>query len=628
MKKIISMILAITVVAGTATGCKKEGSSMLDNEAYKTDFSQYKSSDEIPSWEGENLSIIKWVQASNPVSTCNKNYNLNEDPITKEIKRITGIDYNLDESFDNAESSFDAVVAKVISTNSFPHVAEGISDISSLVKNEYLWEIGDYIKEYAPTVYEKFGPESGTLYADLWNNQEKTYGGVYELAIGASTEPMRPLFDAGQIDVDEETFNKVFSPTSAYPSVKVRDDILKKLYPESHSVDELIEIFEKNGKFTEEEIFDIPLESPEDFIVMLERIRDLKLMDGSNEVYATFTHVGMDNWAIMQQMGAMFGHTSSNNPSLSYFSFYDKKAKELKPTFKETWFKDLMREYNRWVREGIASEEALVDANNVFKEKLNNGRYIVTYGSYTPNEAALNGKYKYRPVYAKYKVDTDTALFAGTDYTKYNKYTFFKDSLSEEQLIQLIRMFEFLVSDAGEKLCYWGTKEMGTYTEDENGNLAFIDEAVKNEAILKETYGNKTIAPLGLDSSVWPGRIMNHASKYYPRFTYADELQTWTKAYSSAQYGELETVTSLMPNIYGEAFLNQFEGAKSFWNARNGFENAMLRVFAAGTDEEFEAKFNEMLKYAEDNGLTDELFKEATKWYNEEYNKEYMQYIK
>ena len=67
MKKIISMILAITVVAGTATGCKKEGSSMLDNEAYKTDFSQYKSSDEIPSWEGENLSIIKWVQASNPV---------------------------------------------------------------------------------------------------------------------------------------------------------------------------------------------------------------------------------------------------------------------------------------------------------------------------------------------------------------------------------------------------------------------------------------------------------------------------------------------------------------------------------------------------------------------------------
>ena len=54
----------------------------------------------------------------------------------------------------------------------------------------------------------------------------------------------------------------------------------------------------------------------------------------------------------------------------------------------------------------------------------------------------------------------------------------------------------------------------------------------------------------------------------------------------------------------------------------------LINKIKESTDEEFEAKFNEMLKYAEDNGLTDELFKEATKWYNEEYNNEYMQYIK
>ena len=54
----------------------------------------------------------------------------------------------------------------------------------------------------------------------------------------------------------------------------------------------------------------------------------------------------------------------------------------------------------------------------------------------------------------------------------------------------------------------------------------------------------------------------------------------------------------------------------------------MLKVFAAGSDQEFEKKYNEMVKYAETNGLTDEVYKNASKWYKEEYNKDYMQYVK
>ena len=83
----------------------------------------------------------------------------------------------------------------------------------------------------------------------------------------------------------------------------------------------------------------------------------------------------------------------------------------------------------------------------------------------------------------------------------------------------------------------------------------------------------------------------------------------------------------MQPMIYADAFLTQFEGAKNFWNARNGFEDAMVRVFAAKTDEEFEKRFNEMVKYAEDKGLTDEFYKEATKWYKEVYNKDFMHLI-
>ena len=628
MKKLLALVLAVSLMAVVLSGCKKEQSVAISSNLLKIDFSQYKDSEDIPDWDGEQLSIVKWVQATNPNATTLKSFNLKDDPITKEIKRVTGVDYNLDESFDNAGSSFDAVVAKLIATNSFPHVAEGIPNVLSLIENEYLWDIGDYVKEYAPTVYKMFGPESNTLYGDLWKRQEKKYGGVYELAIASSVAPMRQMAEAGFIDVTDEQLDAFCIPLSAYPTVSIREDILKKLYPDAHTNAELEAIFDKNGAFTEEEIFDVPLNSPQDFIDMLYKIRDMKLKDGSNDVYATFTHTGMDNWPACQQLGAMFGKVSALNPSASYFQYFDKNTNEIKSTIKQPWFKDMLKMYNKLIRDGVASEEAMVDTSNVCKEKLNNGNYIVCYGSYIPNENALRDEFSYRKVYAKYKTDTENTLYVGNDYTTYNRYTFFKNSLSEEQLVQVLRMFEFLVSDAGEKLCFWGTKSMGLYTEDADGNLQYKDETIKNEMINPETYGNEHIISLGLEPKAWPGRIVNYTSKYYPKFAYTEDVKTWDKMFNASFIDALETTPGMQPMIYSDAFLSQFEAAKNFWNARNGFEDAMIRVFAAGSDKEFEEKYAAMVSYAESKGLTDDFYRQATKWYLEEYNKDYAGYIK
>lgn len=628
MKKIIAVILTVVMFASIISGCGKKKVSTKNQALFKTDFSKYKSSDEIPDWQGDQLSIIKWVQAANPTSTLDKSSSLKNDPITAEIKRITGIDYNLDESFDNADSSFDAVIAKLIASNNFPHIAEGIPDASSLIKNNYLWEIGDYVKEYAPTVYKMFGPDSGTLYAKRWEKQIKDYGGVYDLAIAPTTEPMRPLVEAGILDIPMDKVNAVCNVKSPYPSIAVREDVLKKLYPNAYTNAQLEEIYNKNGKFTEKEIFDIPIESPQDFVDLLYKIRDLEIKENDKDTYATFTHTGMDNWPALQQLGSMFGFVNNQNPSASYFSYYDLKDKEIKPGFKSKWLKDILKTYNKMIRDGVASEEALVDTNNVFKEKLNNGKYIVAYGSYIPSDSDLREGIQYRKVYAKYKTNTNDTLFVDNDYTKYNTYTFFKDSLSEEQLIQVLRMFEFLVSDAGEKLCFWGTKKMGLYKEDKNGNLQYTDEQVKNQMINSTKYGYDKIAELGLKTSVWPGRICNYATKYFPPLSYVSEYTTWKKAYDPGSIESLKTYAGMQPLIYSDAFLNKFPEAKNFWNARNGFEEALVKIFAAQTDDEFEKKYKIMVRYAEDNGLTDEFYKKATKWYNDEYNKEYMDLIK
>lgn len=635
VKRITAGLLMLAMGISVA-GCgeKKEvNNSKLDIEPI--DFTQYKDSEEVPSWEGEKLSLIKWEQASNTSSKTNKSKIVTDDPISKELERITGITYSVDESFDNSGNSYDAVVAKLIAADDFPHMVENLPDPSSLIKSEYLWDLEPYLEKYAPTLYKLFGPESKTLYGDLWEYQKETYGGIYEISIpnwdlntGANSLTALKEID-GSIDMTSEQIRGIAdTDISAYPYFYMRDDILKQLYPQAHTVAELKEIFNKNGKFTEEEIFDVPINSSEDFLDMLYKIKDLKLKDGNADVYPMFTHVGSDNWPILVQLGGMFGYataTPGENPN--YFSYWDMKEGKILPTFKQPWFKDILKMYNKLIRDEVSSPEALVDTKQLFDEKLNNGRYIVCYGQYFPSEANLGGKYAYRKVYCNYtSADESKYLFAQYDYTQFNRYSFFNSSVSEEQLVQILQMFEFVASNAGQKLMFWGPKSEGWYTENEDGTLSYNDENVKKEMLFEAEEGTETIEPMGL-AVTWPGKVKIGTTKYVPKAMYCDEMKTWESEFNAARIKKQELVPSNVPNVYNRKVLETIPEMKRFWDARNGFEDSLLKVFAAQDDEEFEKLYNTMVKYAEDNGLTDETFTEFNNYYKNDLNKDYMHYI-
>lgn len=630
MKK-ISILLAAILILGTFSGCsvgRNVVNKSIDESSF-VDFSKYNDSEDIPDWTGEDLGLVKWVQATNPNATVGRSEALGNDPISKEIKRITGISYDIENSFDNAGSSFDAVIAKLIATDSFPHVAEGLPDLTSLVKNNYLWDISKYIEKYAPTVYTLFGPNSNTLYGDQWKRQIKDYGGVFALSVGAVNYGLRDMVAKdGSYDLtDEQLDNLLGVGNSAYPYFYMRDDILKKLFPQAHTVSELEEIYAKKGEFTKEEILDVPLESPDDFVDMLYKIKGMGLKDGNAEVHAMFTHAGMDNWPVLCQLGTMFRyHTSPASSNVNYFSYYDMKEHTIKPTFKQEWFKDILKMHNKFIRDGVASEEALVDTYSIFKEKLNNGRYIIGYGSYFPTKAELNGKYAYRKVYARYKIKMDDYLFNAVDYSNSGRLSFFKKSVSESQLIQIIRMLEFMASNAGQKLHFWGTKSMGLYTQTEDGFLQYVDETIKNQMLNPNAHGHDQTAKHGLYNA-WPIRIAVSASKYAPLLYYAKEAASWETAFNAAHIERHILTPSMPPNIYAVSVLEKFPEAQAFWNARKGFEDALLKVFAARSDDEFEMLYKTMVDYAESYGLTNQLYEEFTKYYKEVYNREYMDYI-
>ncbi len=632
LKRIIAFLLVLTMGISIA-GCgeKKEKNNVKTN-IEPIDFTQYKDSEEVPSWEGEKLSLIKWEQASNTSSTTSKSKIVTDDPVSKELERITGITYSVDESFDNGGNSYDAVVAKLIAADDFPHIVENLPDPSSLIKSDYLWDVEPYMEKYAPTLYRIFGPSSKTLYGDLWNYQKETYGGIYEISIptvsGANSLTALKDID-NSIDITPEQIRAIAdTDISAYPYFYMRDDILKQLYPQAHTVAELKEIYNKNGSFTKEEILDVPINSPDEFIDLLYRIKDLNLKDGDAEVYPMFTHVGADNWPVLVQLGGMFGYataTPGENPN--YFSYWDMEEGKILPTFKQPWFKDILKMYNKLIRDEVCSPEALVDTKQLFDEKLNNGRYIVCYGSYCPSDANINGDFRYRKVFCNFtSADESKYLFAQYDYTQFDRYSFFKNSVSEEQLVQILQMFEFVASNAGQKLMFWGPKSEGWYTEYEDGTLTYKDEQVKKEMLFSAENGTETIEPMGL-AVTWPSKVKIGTTKYVPKAMYSDEMKRWTTEYNGSRIKKQVLVPSNVPNVYNRKVLETIPEMKRFWDSRNGFEDALLKVFAAQDDEEFEKLYNTMVKYAEDNGLTDKTFEEFNDYYVNVLNKDYMHYI-
>lgn len=628
MKKIIALLLAVSMLC-ILPSCV-ETPKQTAKEIQPVDFANYQDSEDIPDWQGEKLELVKWEQASNPNSSTNKTVIVTDDPVSKELERVTGITYSVDESFDNGGDNFDAVVAKLIATDEFPHIAEGIPDPSSLIQGGYLWNVEPYLEKYAPTIYRMFGPDSKTLYGDQWRYQMETYGGIYELGIGDTAQAVKDLKEKdGSVDFTENEISALMgNGSSAYPYFYMRDDILKQLYPEAHTVAELQEIYKQNGKFTQEEILDVPIESPQDFIDLLYKIKDLNLMDGKEKVYATFTHTGMDNWPVLVMLGSMFRYASATPGSnVNYFSYYDMKDDTLKATFKQPWFKDVLKMWNKMIRDGVASEEALIDTNSIFKEKLNNGRYIVCYGSYYPTEESLNGKYAYRKVFARYKVDMDSYLYNAYDYTSWNRYTFFKGALSEQQLIQVLQMLEFMATEAGQKLMNWGPKSAGYYVEESDGKLRFVDEEVQQLITDGKSFNTDKVKQMGLGAT-WPTKIKLSTTKYVRNIMYAEELGSWETAFDAALIEEQEFTPSYAPTIYGAETLVKIPEAKRFWDARNGFEEALVKVFAAQSDEEFEDLYQKMVDYAELNGLTDETFAQYNEFYKNELNALYMPYIR
>ena len=618
LTKILALALAMVLAASCLAGCGEE--TVESSLPYAINEMDVDVIDELPDWTGEKLDLKLWWGQGNNHAAIGKTKK--DDKFQAEFARVTGITLSEKESYDNGGVSIDSKIARVVASNTWPHLATDIGGeiLEQLVEQDLVYDLTEAIPKYMPN-YMSYVNSNDELRAIWERNRVKADGKIYSFAHLGNN-----VFTFSDPEYTPEKYPEMTSTYESYGFVYVRDDILKAVRPNAHTVKELQNIYMANGEFTEAEIADYTIDSLDELRKLLEDIKALGVKENGREVWPIYTFDGMDNWSLFNQCSFFMGGGNDYSPN-SYFIYWDAKEDKLKNPAKEQWYKDYVKFWNQLYRDGLASEEALIDNKAAFDQKKNNGEYAILYGLNAPptqDVLAAGGKdYAYRKVFVTIPTDRERfgnarTIDIGADLVG---MVFFKNMLSESQLEQILRAIDFGYTDAGMKFAQWGPEKAGLYEVKEDGSFMFVDEkfetaiAYDGDQDVLYDYGYSSFPPI----AVLAGNVKGRLNKFHEQMVYQpikdanrapENYQTKFK-YSYAEPNEELPILDFVWHIY--SFTSDVEGIKSLWSSRQGAEDAFTHCLAARNDEEFEKAFEELIAFEERNGYTDEALEEANK---------------
>ncbi len=493
----------------SSTPASSETTEKTETKEYWQMLDEVSDTSELPDWTGEKLELTVWY--AHGTGGASKG-DIPETNVTfKELERVTGISFNVEESFDNGGDSQDAKLPKVIASKNYPHLMVGAeaSVIADLTKNGYLVDMSEYFGTEHLYGFEYWMPEElgkNNVYQKIYQED----GSITWLPSQVFSSNLYSLVDYAPDEYDEEYWGKYGSKPanqggSNYTSANafwVRDDVLKAVRPEALTRAEIDEIYMETGTFTEDQIFDIGLETAEDFYQLL---RDIKAeidtgnyvgLDGKKLEVTYGPHTETDNWDLTTMAPAwVLGFGALCNTFTINVLDDDPSTPLLQKTWENETFVEYLRSLNALVNEDIMSKTSFVDNAASFKEKGANGHYAVSYGNAAysgfPNTETLEAEgvdYGYRPVYIKHQNigeiggltvgDSGMMIDAGV--------ALFKDMLTEEQVEQVIHALSYLASPVGANNFIWGPASAGLFTEDAEGNRTYTDQELIDNMIYKK----------------------------------------------------------------------------------------------------------------------------------------------
>lgn len=572
-----------------------------------------KDTSDLPTYTGKPLTINYWN-----ASGTGGNRRITKSPsdvVTPEIKRVTGVTVNEEESFDNGGQPYKTKLALLTTSKNFPTVAIGVQNMSDLINKDLIYDLTDYINKYAPNL--KRLTFDNPKYLDLYKVNISTTGKLYSLPYYITSTTYMEL-NKSAVDMAKYSYFVKQPDPSGGQFVFVRDDILKKIYPTAKTEKEIESLWIKNGKFTKAEVLDVPIKSKDDFYNFLKKVKALNLTENGRPVYPIFVHSGQDTYALLSGLGPMLNGWGS--VACSYFTYWDKKTKQVEMMMPKAEFKDTVKFMNNLVREGLSDKDCLSDTYSTTMEKLNRGEYAVAYAYLQPNNELLksSGKaFQYRKLYLDIPIDSSRFI----DYYSYGLSTgdqmvIFKKSATPDQVIQIVKWFDYLVSEYGQKLYAWGPRSAGLFTET-NGIRQFKDQALVDN-LVNGVDNNKAQqyniwSPYGTPSVVSDKLkiyyVMDGKNMYAPQLYYPAKPKG-SDAFTNFNWGITEPRQLLPPITTPQIWFfsgRGFDRIDKFWGSRKLMEDQLLKCLAVNNDVEFEGQWAKVIDGLNQAGYSSEL---------------------
>jgi putative aldouronate transport system substrate-binding protein len=505
--------------------------------------------------------------------------------------------------YGNDGGQWDTKLYRLIAGDNLPEIiacssGQGPAHFSKLAEADKVWELNtELLKKYAPNVLKRI-PED---MLERFKVDGKLYGIPFGFNSSEKTQPnMTPE------EIAEVRKYSVAIPNDETHALWIRDDIAKMLYPDAKDWAEICALIEEKQQPIGDELFDIPINSKEDYIKLMYDIKSLNLVSEGKPVYA-FGYDGGDNWTGLNYLGGdMLGYATHY-----YTSSWNPETKEIRLPLLEPIVREAARIQNRFINDNVIDPESLVHTNTMFKEKVLNGQYAISGlgsagGIRSINDQLENaGKpFRYRPLYSSVKNLKE--YHAGKQPEVWISSIAFLKTLNENELIQILHWMNTLFSDEYEEIYWWGPKEAGLYIETQEGGRRYIDDRFNQRFIKGDTLA------LPIEDSMGLGNTMR-IGLFYPNAVNSDQSRwnpvVFNKRYSLTPYN-YNTKALLFPedSIHStilepfppcEAWSPEFADIPEvvkYWGNREQWEQPFKIALSAKSEQEFEIKWDEAIE--------------------------------
>lgn len=240
--------------------------------------------------------------------------------------------------------------------------------------------------------------------------------------------------------------------------VYMRDDILKQIFPNARTENEMLELYKsKGGALSVEDIVgDIPIRSMEDFYNYAKEVKNLNVKVGDKPVIpwagnSSSEGVNSVDWSLTTATGLThrWPLVFQEPPQRSFFR-----------RTSEEYMKPYLYWLNRMYNEGMMDPEIFIMKDDQYRAKAINGEYAVINGWLPVSEAKEVGAergygYRYFPVFypLEYKDNLNNSMaYAGVR----DASVLLTKTIKEDELAQVAAWMDFFMSEESDEIAYWG----------------------------------------------------------------------------------------------------------------------------------------------------------------------------